>query len=184
MAEAVRAVGGTCLDIAADAPDPQAAAEVVASAVSTFGSVDIALLNAGQGPDMSMDDVSTDDVSRIMALNYDVVVNWPLGPGPTTCATRPRGTPQVPRLPGCTPDARRPKLTKRSGRRRTQYAPRSTRAVRAEQAKRHAPLAQRTAATAVLVCLVPKDQIVEDPERIGPDQAEEERDAAALPPGF
>jgi len=76
VAEAVRAAGGTCLDIAADALDPQAAAKVVASAVEAFGSVDIALLNAGQGPDMSMEDVSTDDVSRIMALNYDVVVNY------------------------------------------------------------------------------------------------------------
>ncbi|GHC94352.1 SDR family oxidoreductase [Streptomyces violaceochromogenes] len=76
VAEAVLAVGGTCLDIVADALDPQAAAEVVASAVTTFGSVGIALLNAGQGPDISMDDVSTDHLSRIMALNYDVVVNY------------------------------------------------------------------------------------------------------------
>ncbi|MFF4259596.1 SDR family NAD(P)-dependent oxidoreductase [Streptomyces sp. NPDC001663] len=76
VAEAVRAAGGTCLDITADALDARAAADVVASAVTAFGSVDIALLNAGQGPDMSMDDVSTDDVSRIMALNYDVVVNY------------------------------------------------------------------------------------------------------------
>ncbi|MFJ8112319.1 SDR family NAD(P)-dependent oxidoreductase [Streptomyces sp. NPDC096132] len=76
VAETVRAAGGTCLDIAADALDPGAAADVVASAVTTYGSVDIALLNAGQGPDMAMDDVSTDDVARIMALNYDVVVNY------------------------------------------------------------------------------------------------------------
>jgi len=76
VANEVRAAGSPCLDIAADALDPQAAADVVAAAASEFGSVDIALLNAGQGPDMSMDQVSVADVSRIMALNYDVVLNY------------------------------------------------------------------------------------------------------------
>ncbi|MER6961455.1 SDR family NAD(P)-dependent oxidoreductase [Streptomyces sp. NPDC000618] len=76
VAQEVRAAGSDCLDIAADALDPQAAADVVAAAVTEYGSVDVALLNAGQGPDMSMDQVSVADVSRIMALNYDVVVNY------------------------------------------------------------------------------------------------------------
>ncbi|WP_405774952.1 SDR family NAD(P)-dependent oxidoreductase [Streptomyces sp. NBC_01538] len=76
VAQEVRAAGSACLDVAADALDPEAAAGVVAAAVAEFGSVDIALLNAGQGPDMAMDRVSTADVSRIMALNYDVVVNY------------------------------------------------------------------------------------------------------------
>ncbi|PPS68403.1 MULTISPECIES: SDR family NAD(P)-dependent oxidoreductase [Streptomyces] len=76
LAEDVRAAGSACLDISADALDAQAAADVVASAVAQYGSIDIALLNAGQGPDMSMDEVTVADVSRIMALNYDVVVNY------------------------------------------------------------------------------------------------------------
>jgi short-subunit dehydrogenase len=76
VAKEVRAAGSPCLDIAADALDPRAAAEVVAAAATEYGSVDVALLNAGQGPDMSMDQVSVADVSRIMALNYDVVVNY------------------------------------------------------------------------------------------------------------
>ncbi|MPY56211.1 SDR family NAD(P)-dependent oxidoreductase [Streptomyces spongiae] len=76
VAEEVRAAGSDCLDIAADALDPSAAEEVVAAAEAEFGTIDIALLNAGQGPDMSMDRVSVTDVSRIMALNYDVVVNY------------------------------------------------------------------------------------------------------------
>lgn len=76
VAQEVRAAGSACLDIAADALDPDAASGVVAAAVAEFGSVDIALLNAGQGPDMSMDQVGTADVARIMALNYDVVVNY------------------------------------------------------------------------------------------------------------
>ncbi|WP_405609478.1 SDR family NAD(P)-dependent oxidoreductase [Streptomyces sp. NBC_00076] len=76
LAKDVRAAGSACLDIAADALDPQAAADVVAAAVAEYGSIDIALLNAGQGPDMSMDDVTVADVARIRALNYDVVVNY------------------------------------------------------------------------------------------------------------
>ncbi|WP_328745955.1 SDR family NAD(P)-dependent oxidoreductase [Streptomyces sp. NBC_00285] len=76
LAEEVRAAGSACLDIAADALNPKAAADVVAAAVAEYGSVDVALLNAGQGPDMSMDEVTVADVSRIMALNYDVVVNY------------------------------------------------------------------------------------------------------------
>ncbi|MER6355937.1 SDR family NAD(P)-dependent oxidoreductase [Streptomyces sp. NPDC001634] len=76
VAEAVRTAGADCLEIVADALNADAAADVVSSAVAEFGSVDIALLNAGQGPDMSMDEVGVGDVSRIMALNYDVVVNY------------------------------------------------------------------------------------------------------------
>lgn len=76
VAQEVRTAGSACLDIAADALDPEAAAGVVAAAVAEFGSVDIALLNAGQGPDMSMDQVGTAGIARIMALNYDVVVNY------------------------------------------------------------------------------------------------------------
>ncbi|MEU6355382.1 SDR family NAD(P)-dependent oxidoreductase [Streptomyces sp. NPDC047072] len=76
VAEEIRAAGSSCLDIPADARDPRAAADVVAAAVERYGSIDIVLLNAGQGPDLRMDRVSVADVSRIMALNYDVLVNY------------------------------------------------------------------------------------------------------------
>ncbi|MFD9137151.1 SDR family NAD(P)-dependent oxidoreductase [Streptomyces bottropensis] len=76
VAEEVRAAGSACLDLVADALDPRAAAKVVAAGVAEFGAIDVALLNAGQGPDMSMDRVSVADVARIMALNYDTVVNY------------------------------------------------------------------------------------------------------------
>ena len=75
-AEEIRAAGSTCLDIAADTLEPRAAAEVVGACVAEYGSVDIALLNAGQGPDMSMDQVTVADIARITALNYDVVVHY------------------------------------------------------------------------------------------------------------
>ncbi|MFC8428311.1 SDR family NAD(P)-dependent oxidoreductase [Streptomyces sp. NPDC057253] len=76
VARDIRAAGSACQDIPADALDAGAAAEVVAAAVEAYGTVDVALLNAGQGPDMRMDQVSVADLSRIMALNYDVVVNY------------------------------------------------------------------------------------------------------------
>lgn len=76
VAEEIRAAGSACLDIAADALDPGAASAVVAACVAEYGSVDIALLNAGQGPDMSMDQVTVADIARITALNYDVVVHY------------------------------------------------------------------------------------------------------------
>ncbi|MGW1209478.1 SDR family NAD(P)-dependent oxidoreductase [Streptomyces sp. NPDC002499] len=76
VAAEVRTAGSDCLDLPADALDPRAAAGVVTAAVAEYGSIDIALLNAGQGPDLRMDQVGVEDVTRIMALNYDVVVNY------------------------------------------------------------------------------------------------------------
>jgi short-subunit dehydrogenase len=76
VADEVRAAGSPCLDIVADALDPVAAAEAVARAVAEYASIDVALLNAGQGPDMSMAEVGVEDVTRIMALNYNVTVNY------------------------------------------------------------------------------------------------------------
>ncbi|MBZ3906289.1 MULTISPECIES: SDR family NAD(P)-dependent oxidoreductase [Streptomyces] len=76
VAQEVRSAGSACLDLVADALDPRAAAEVVAAGVAEYGTIDVALLNAGQGPDMAMDRVSVADVARIMALNYDTVVNY------------------------------------------------------------------------------------------------------------
>ncbi|MFI9169225.1 SDR family NAD(P)-dependent oxidoreductase [Streptomyces lincolnensis] len=76
VAKEVRAAGSACLDIPGDALDPRSAADVVTAAADTYGSIDVALLNAGQGPDMSMDKVSVAEISQIMALNYGVVVNY------------------------------------------------------------------------------------------------------------
>ncbi|MGW3961433.1 SDR family NAD(P)-dependent oxidoreductase [Amycolatopsis sp. NPDC005003] len=76
VAADVRAAGSPCLDLVADALDPAAAAAVVRRVVAEFGAVDIALLNVGQGPDMAMAEVGVEDVARVMALNYDVTVNY------------------------------------------------------------------------------------------------------------
>lgn len=76
VAADVRAAGSACLDLVADALDPEAAAAVVRRVVAEFGAVDIALLNVGQGPDMSMAEAGVEDVARVMALNYDVTVNY------------------------------------------------------------------------------------------------------------
>ncbi|MER7690811.1 SDR family NAD(P)-dependent oxidoreductase [Streptomyces sp. NPDC097610] len=78
MAKEIRAAGSACLDIAAEALDPRAAADVVTASVTEYGSLDVALLNAGQRPYKYMDQVSVADIARIMALNYDIVVNYPV----------------------------------------------------------------------------------------------------------
>lgn len=75
VAEAVRDAGSECLAITADALDATAAADAVRRTVSEFGPIDIALLNAGGGPDMVMGETSVEDIARVRALNYDVVVN-------------------------------------------------------------------------------------------------------------
>lgn len=76
VAADVRAAGSACLDIVADALDPASAAEVVARAVAEFGGIDVALLNVGQGPDLAVADAGVADIARVMALNYDVTVNY------------------------------------------------------------------------------------------------------------
>lgn len=76
VAAEVRAAGSACLDIVADALDRESAAAVVTEVVREFGSIDVALLNAGQGPDMPMAQVGVEDIARVMALNYDVTVNY------------------------------------------------------------------------------------------------------------
>ncbi len=76
VAADVRAAGSACLDIAADALDPDAAAAVVDRAVAEFGAVDVALLNVGQGPDMLMAEVGVADIGWVMAVNYDMTVNY------------------------------------------------------------------------------------------------------------
>lgn len=64
VAEEIRAAGRVCPDIPADALNAQAAADVVAAAVAEYSSVDVVLLDAGQGPDMYMDGVSVPTGAR------------------------------------------------------------------------------------------------------------------------
>ena len=68
--------GGQCLPLAADAEDPDAAAQVVAAGMAHFGRIDLAVLNTGGAPALDMRQMSAREVTAYMRSNYDTVVNY------------------------------------------------------------------------------------------------------------
>lgn len=76
LAGEIEAQGSQCLPIACDALDESAAANAVAQAVATFGGIDAALLNIGDGPALDMANIDPATVKGNMALNYDTLVNF------------------------------------------------------------------------------------------------------------
>ncbi|MBR0834267.1 SDR family oxidoreductase [Bradyrhizobium manausense] len=80
LAEEIRAGGGACLAIAADATNETSGAGVIRRAVEEYGRLDMLYLNAGGAPALDMRLMSSGDVNAYMRSNYDVVVNY-LFPG-------------------------------------------------------------------------------------------------------
>lgn len=76
LAGEIRAAGGECLPIAADATNESAAAGVVSAAVERYGRLDMIYLNAGGAPALDMRLMTAGDVNAYMRSNYDVVVNY------------------------------------------------------------------------------------------------------------
>ena len=76
LAADIKAKGGDCLAVAADALDERAAEAVVKSTVEHFGKIDVVLLNAGGAPAIDMRQMNAADVRHYMQTNYDVVVNY------------------------------------------------------------------------------------------------------------
>jgi NADP-dependent 3-hydroxy acid dehydrogenase YdfG len=76
LAAEIRARGGECLPLPADALDAAAAERVVATAITHFGAIDIAILNAGGAPAIDMRTMRAADVTHYMRTNYDVTVNY------------------------------------------------------------------------------------------------------------
>jgi NAD(P)-dependent dehydrogenase (short-subunit alcohol dehydrogenase family) len=68
--------GGQCLPLAADAQDPDAAAQVVTAGIAQFGRIDLAVLNTGGAPALDMRQMSAREVTATMRSNYDTVVNY------------------------------------------------------------------------------------------------------------
>lgn len=68
--------GGRCLALAADAENPEAAANVIEAAVQKFGRIDLALLNVGGAPALDMRKMNAREVTAYMRSNYDTVVNY------------------------------------------------------------------------------------------------------------
>lgn len=73
LAAEVRANGSRCTVVPADCTDPEQV-EAVLQAAMDSGGVDVAVLNAGGGVAMRMDEASAADVLRIMRINYDTMV--------------------------------------------------------------------------------------------------------------
>ncbi len=76
LAAEITARGGECLALPADALDAAAAERVVATAVARFGTIDIALLNAGGAPAIDMRTMKAAEVTYYMRTNYDVTVHY------------------------------------------------------------------------------------------------------------
>lgn len=76
LAYEIRASGGQCLSVAADAADPAAALGVIDAVVQHYGRLDMIYLNAGGAPALDMRLMSAAAVSAYMRSNYDVVVNY------------------------------------------------------------------------------------------------------------
>jgi NADP-dependent 3-hydroxy acid dehydrogenase YdfG len=78
LAAEVQANGSECIAVAADATDAEAAQAVVDAATERFGTIDIAILNAGgaNAVVMGTPEASATEMMRIMAMNYATLVNF------------------------------------------------------------------------------------------------------------
>jgi NAD(P)-dependent dehydrogenase (short-subunit alcohol dehydrogenase family) len=69
-ASALTAAGAEAVAVAADATDEQACARLVATAVGTFGGLDVLVNNVGvTGPSVPVTDMEQEDWDRVMAVN-------------------------------------------------------------------------------------------------------------------
>jgi len=76
LAAEIARSGGLCQVVAADAEDPEAAENVVASVVESHGCIDLAVLNAGGAPALDLRKMTAREVTAYMRSNYDVTVNY------------------------------------------------------------------------------------------------------------
>ncbi len=76
LAETIEKNGSEALAVAGDALDDVQPAAAVKQAVKRFGRIDIALLNIGAGPSLSIATASPDDIKQNMRVNYDTMINF------------------------------------------------------------------------------------------------------------
>lgn len=72
----VIANGSRCLVHPADATDTGASRKVVEAGTTRFGSLDVAIINAGGSPAQRMGTIGADEVLSTMRANYDTLVNF------------------------------------------------------------------------------------------------------------
>ena len=76
LAKEIDIAGGECLALSADALSVRDAESVISRAVEKFGSIDVALLNVGDGPALNMAEESAETVQKYMHVNYGTMVNY------------------------------------------------------------------------------------------------------------
>jgi len=76
VADAIQKNGSETLAMVGDALDEEQAASIVQQAVLRFGRIDIALLNIGAGPSLSIAKASPDEIKQNMRVNYDTMINF------------------------------------------------------------------------------------------------------------
>ena len=76
LALEIEALGSRALAVPIDALDKDAASAAVSSAVEAFGSIDVALLNIGDGPSFHMARATVDEITGNMDVNYRTLVNF------------------------------------------------------------------------------------------------------------
>ncbi len=76
VSEEIERNGSEALVIAADALDEAQAAGAVRQAVERFGRIDIALLNIGMGPSLSIATATPAAITQNMRINYDTMINF------------------------------------------------------------------------------------------------------------
>ncbi len=72
----VEAKGSSCLALAADSTDEEQVKGLIDKAIETYGTIDIAVLNAGGGQPNSMGKIDTATLKSIIAMNVDTVTNY------------------------------------------------------------------------------------------------------------
>lgn len=72
----VTAKGSRCLVHAADATDTEASRAVIAAALERFGSIDVAVINAGGSSAQRMGTIPAEEVLGTMRTNFDTLVNF------------------------------------------------------------------------------------------------------------
>jgi len=76
LADEVEKNGSKALVIPCDALDQTQAKQAISQATDVFKSIDIALLNIGDGPAFNMSKSSVADIKQNMDLNYSTLVNF------------------------------------------------------------------------------------------------------------
>ena len=72
----IKAKGSDCLVVCSDALSEVQAQQSIDKSIETFGRIDVALLNVGDGPSFNMSKSTVKEITQNMNLNYTTMVNF------------------------------------------------------------------------------------------------------------